>query len=348
MIAFLCIVYTAVVVVLFKLKVLRPRPYPIAWVAVAGVLLIGGVVVVWALSAPMSKRVVTTQYVVQLVPYVKGQVLKVHAQANQPVKKGDLLLEINPEPYQYTVNQLEAQLAAARDNVKQSQAALAAADANVVKAGAGINQAQAAVTQSRAALTNAQAALTKARAALANAQAGVAKAKASDDLAKTEEQIALNLQKMDAGAISILNNVRLQDFKTQELVGVYQQKVLTAAQEVENGIISFLNSQREARSLAASVKDAALALKLASDNFTAGTIDYTPVFVAEQFLVQQQIVCAQAQGDIALGLIQVYRALGGGWELRLADSAAHAEAVPVACPSPTEVIPPARLLPPEF
>src|SRR5262249_37303074 len=64
----------------------------------------------------------------------------------------------------------------------------------------------------------------------------------------------------------LLNNVRLQDAKTQELVGVYQQKVLTAAQEVENGIISFLSAQREARSLATSVKDAALTLRLASAN----------------------------------------------------------------------------------
>ena len=54
----------------------------------------------------------------------------------------------------------------------------------------------------------------------------------------------------------ILNNVRLQDFKTQELVGVYQQKVLAAAQEVENGIIAFLNARGEAEHLAASVKAA--------------------------------------------------------------------------------------------
>jgi NodT family efflux transporter outer membrane factor (OMF) lipoprotein len=138
----------------------------------------------------------------------------------------------------------------------------------------------------------------------------------------------------------ILNDVRLQDFKTQDLVGVYQQKVLSAAQEVENGIISFLNSQRETTSLAASVEAAKLTLKLATDNFVAGTIDYTPVFVAEQFLVQQQNAYAQAQGDIALGLIQVYRALGGGWELRLAEQAA--DAGPCAgAPSPApEVLPP--------
>jgi NodT family efflux transporter outer membrane factor (OMF) lipoprotein len=137
----------------------------------------------------------------------------------------------------------------------------------------------------------------------------------------------------------ILNNVRQQDFKTQELVGVYQQNVLAAAQEVENGIVSFLNSQREARSLAASAKDAALALKLATDNFRAGTIDYTPVFVAEQFLVQQQNAYAQAQGDIALGLIRVYVALGGGWELRLAEEAKAGAAADARCTRSAAAIP---------
>jgi membrane fusion protein, multidrug efflux system len=83
MVTILIIVYTGIVLVLFKLKLVKPRPYPIAWTAVAGVLLIGGVVVVWKLCAPMSSKVVTTQYVIQLVPYVKGQVLKVHAQPNR-------------------------------------------------------------------------------------------------------------------------------------------------------------------------------------------------------------------------------------------------------------------------
>jgi NodT family efflux transporter outer membrane factor (OMF) lipoprotein len=142
----------------------------------------------------------------------------------------------------------------------------------------------------------------------------------------------------------ILDNIRLQDFKTQEQVAVYQQNVLSAAGEVENGIISFLNSQREAASFAASVKDAALAVRLATARFKAGQADYTPVFVAQQFLVQQQNEYAQAQGDIALGLIMVYRALGGGWELRLAKQAAPAEGVPAARPT-TEVLPPPRPVP---
>jgi RsiW-degrading membrane proteinase PrsW (M82 family) len=89
MIAVLLIIYTAIVLVLFKLKLVKPRPYPIALIVVAGIFIVGGVVVAWALSAPISPKLVTSQYVVQLVPYVKGQVKTVHAQANQPMKKGD-------------------------------------------------------------------------------------------------------------------------------------------------------------------------------------------------------------------------------------------------------------------
>src|SRR5262249_35213472 len=63
----------------------------------------------------------------------------------------------------------------------------------------------------------------------------------------------------------ILNNVRFQDAKTQELVAVYQQKVLAAAQEVESGIVTFLNTQRETEKLAGSVKAGERALKLTSD-----------------------------------------------------------------------------------
>jgi multidrug resistance efflux pump len=196
--------------------------------------MIGGVVVVWVQCAPMSKRVVTTQYVVQLVPYVKGQVIKVYAQANQPVKKGAPLLEIDPAPYQYTVNRSEAQLASAKDNVKLSQAALQSAEASVLKAVAGINQAQAAVAQAKAALTNAQAGLSKAAAGLVNAQAGVTKAKAADELAKTEEQIALNVQKMDAGAISTLRVT--QAVQNRQAADAALKQAQTAADEAQAGV----------------------------------------------------------------------------------------------------------------
>jgi multidrug resistance efflux pump len=197
MIAFLIIVYTLLVVVLFKLKLLRPRPVPIAAIVTVGVFLIGGIAVWWLLSAPMSHRVVASQYVVQIVPYVKGQVKKLHALPNQPVRKGDLLLEIEPAPYQYTVNQLTAQLRASEENVKQGQAGVEAARANVVKSYAGVSQAQAGIAVARAGVTEAQAAVKKAVAAV--------------ELAKADLAIFTNVEKNQPGAVSQLKLTQARD-----------------------------------------------------------------------------------------------------------------------------------------
>jgi outer membrane protein TolC len=51
--------------------------------------------------------------------------------------------------------------------------------------------------------------------------------------------------------------------------------------------------------------------------YEAGTTDLTRVTLLQQNLVPLEDTLAQAQGEIATGLIQVYRALGGGWEIRL-------------------------------
>jgi hypothetical protein len=60
-------------------------------------------------------------------------------------------------------------------------------------------------------------------------------------------------------------------------------------------------------------------------------VDFNRYVVIAQNLVLQQDSWAQAQGQIAQGLIQVYRALGGGWQIRLAPPA---PAVPAAPPMP--------------
>jgi NodT family efflux transporter outer membrane factor (OMF) lipoprotein len=115
----------------------------------------------------------------------------------------------------------------------------------------------------------------------------------------------------------ILNNVRFQDAKFQELVAAYQQTVLSANQEVENGLVTFLKAQRRTMLQTASVNDAEKAVTIVLAQYKAGAIDFTRVSQLEQTLVQQQDVLTQARGEIATGLIQVYKALGGGWQIRL-------------------------------
>ena len=99
-------------------------------------------------------------------------------------------------------------------------------------------------------------------------------------------------------------------------MAAYQSTVLTAAQEVENGLVTFLKAQQRTNFQAASVNDAEKAVAIGLDRYKAGTIDFTRVTQLQQSLVLQQDTLAQARGEIAGGLIQVYRALGGGWQIR--------------------------------
>ncbi len=112
----------------------------------------------------------------------------------------------------------------------------------------------------------------------------------------------------------ILNNVRLQKSKFEETVAAYQEPVLQANEEVEDGLVTFLKAQQRARFLAVSAEEAEEAVKLVLVQYEKGTVDFTRVTQLQQTLVLQQDNLAQSQGEIARGLIQVYKGLGGGWE----------------------------------
>jgi NodT family efflux transporter outer membrane factor (OMF) lipoprotein len=114
----------------------------------------------------------------------------------------------------------------------------------------------------------------------------------------------------------ITNNVRVQDAAFQALVANYQNTVLTAQQEVEDGLIAFLNSQLQTDFLELSAAAAKRSLDLATLQYQEGIADFTTVLVASQNLLQEQDSLAVSQGNIPTSLIRTYRALGGGWEIR--------------------------------
>jgi NodT family efflux transporter outer membrane factor (OMF) lipoprotein len=114
----------------------------------------------------------------------------------------------------------------------------------------------------------------------------------------------------------IVNNVHLQEAKTQELIATYQNDVLTAAQQVQTALRSFLRSREQAESLARSVKAAVGATKVQEKLFTDLKADVNRLYTLENTQLQEQDNLAVAQGNVALNLINVYRALGGGWEIR--------------------------------
>jgi NodT family efflux transporter outer membrane factor (OMF) lipoprotein len=141
----------------------------------------------------------------------------------------------------------------------------------------------------------------------------------------------------------IVNNVRVQDAKFQQLVVNYQNTALKAGEEVENGLVTFLRAQQRMRDLRTAVSAELAALKEAIAQYTNGLVDYNRVVVIQERLVNRQQALAEAQGQIAQGLIEVYRALGGGWQLRCGP-AAVASSEPAAPPAqPQARIAPAGL-----
>jgi NodT family efflux transporter outer membrane factor (OMF) lipoprotein len=114
----------------------------------------------------------------------------------------------------------------------------------------------------------------------------------------------------------ITNNVRLQDATLQQLLVNYQSLVLTAQQQVTDAIVAFQQSKIIVGELSRSVQAARASLSAATEQYDQGATNFTTVLVAEQNVFQAETSLAIATGNVALGLIATYRALGGGWQIR--------------------------------
>jgi len=114
----------------------------------------------------------------------------------------------------------------------------------------------------------------------------------------------------------ITNNIRVQDARFEQLLIAYQKVVLKAQQEVEDNLAAFLKAQDRAGFLAQSVEAAQKSLDLAVLQYREGTKDFTTVLIAQQALLNEQDNLASTLGNISSSLVGVYRALGGGWEVR--------------------------------
>ncbi|HFD79716.1 MAG TPA: efflux transporter outer membrane subunit, partial [Gammaproteobacteria bacterium] len=112
------------------------------------------------------------------------------------------------------------------------------------------------------------------------------------------------------------NQVRLQDARLEELLVNYQNQVLEAAREVEDGISSFLGARDQASYLAESVKAAQRSVDLALVQYREGAVDYQRVLDTQKTLLATQDAYTSVRGDTVRALIATYKALGGGWEIR--------------------------------
>lgn len=96
----------------------------------------------------------------------------------------------------------------------------------------------------------------------------------------------------------------------------YQQTVLQANAEVEDGINDILKSQERLDYVRQAVNASQKSVDLAVTQYQQGAIDDNRVFNLLTAFVQDQDTLAIVQGNIANGLVSTYKSLGGGWEIR--------------------------------
>lgn len=123
------------------------------------------------------------------------------------------------------------------------------------------------------------------------------------------------------GVVPLLNGAqnvhRYQGKEASYIAAVidYRRTVLGALQDVSDALIA-LKTYREGRAqLEAQVRAQAESLRLAKERFTSGVASYLDVVQAEQNLFTSELVLAQTIGAQFVSLTQLYRALGGGWQV---------------------------------
>jgi multidrug efflux system outer membrane protein len=112
----------------------------------------------------------------------------------------------------------------------------------------------------------------------------------------------------------IKSNVRFSEAQQEQFLFAYQQAIQGAFRDVSNALIAY-RKDREFRvqqeQLLNSAQDAA---RLSEVRFKAGTTDYLEVLTNETNSFTAALGLAQAQGNELIALVQLYQALGGGWQ----------------------------------
>lgn len=116
----------------------------------------------------------------------------------------------------------------------------------------------------------------------------------------------------NAGAIR--QNIQVQTAKQEQALVQYEATVLTALKEVENALIGVAEEQRRWQELNRAVQTAQRAVILAKNQYQSGLTDFQNVLQTQRTLLNLQDQRASSAGQVSSYFIALYKALGGGWQ----------------------------------
>jgi NodT family efflux transporter outer membrane factor (OMF) lipoprotein len=113
---------------------------------------------------------------------------------------------------------------------------------------------------------------------------------------------------------SIVANVHVQNARQEQARDAYQQAMLVALEDTETALTAYAREQVRRKSLAQSEQANRQAMDLATQRYKNGLVDFLHVLDIEKDLYAAQDALVQSDQSISVDLVQLYKALGGGWE----------------------------------
>jgi outer membrane protein, multidrug efflux system len=112
----------------------------------------------------------------------------------------------------------------------------------------------------------------------------------------------------------IRSNVRLTEAQQQEAVLVYQQSIQQAFREVSDSLVAYRKNQEFRAQQELLTNSAQDATRLSDQRYRGGVTSYLEVLDSDTRYFDAQLGLAQARLNERLALVQLYNALGGGWQ----------------------------------
>lgn len=109
--------------------------------------------------------------------------------------------------------------------------------------------------------------------------------------------------------------LELRESQQREAAVIFQKTVLRAWKEVDDALTAYREAQLRRADVARSVTENQAALGAARQRYQEGAIDFLNVITAQAQLLQSENDLADSDTQIATYLVNLYRALGGGWEI---------------------------------
>ena len=135
-----------------------------------------------------------------------------------------------------------------------------------------------------------------------------------------------------AGVAAPLLNAQVLGFQqktseaqTDQSVAQYEQTILTAFREVEDALVAVTTAVEQVGAQERQVKALQTALRLANLRYTGGIANYLDVLIAQRNLFDAELSLASTRRLHLVSVVQLYKALGGGWLPTLATEDTHGQ-----------------------